>query len=141
MHFYELHEGDGEDFGDLLLVRDEEMDPDDFFELVQEIRRRMKGSFEQETLIEAIAVELERDHGFLFISDDRLTAAINVSKVDGDNFLADLDETYDPRHAGADPDADDEDEQGEGDDEPGADDGDFRSILADFDPRGTAEPN
>lgn len=141
MHFYELHEGDGEDFGDLLLVRDEEMDPDDFFELVQEIRRRMKGSYEQETLIEAIAVELERDHGFLFISDDRLTAAINVSKVDDDNFLADLDETYDPRQAGADPESDDDDERHEGADEPGSDDGDFRSILADFDPRGTAEPN
>lgn len=134
MHFYELHEGDGDDFGDLLLVREEEMDPDDFFELVQAIRRRVQGSFHQETLIEAIAVELERDHGFLFVSDDRLTAAINVSKVDDDNFLADLDEAYDPRQPGTDAEADDE-IVGEGDD------ADFRSILADFDPRSGTEPN
>ena len=140
MHFYELHEGDGDDFGDLLLVRDEEMDPDDFFELVQEIRRRMQGSFQQDMLIEAIAVELERDHGFLFVSDDRLTAAINVSKVDDDNFLADLDDAYDPRRARADQEQDegeDDDDEAGGEDE----DVDFRSILADFDPRGAAEPN
>lgn len=134
MHFYELHEGDGDDFGDLLLVRDEEMDPDDFFELVQAIRRRIQGSFEQDTLIEAIAVELERDHGFLFISDDRLAAAINVSKVEDDNFMADLDDAYDPRSpVGDDSDDDDEGDEGEG--------SDFLSILADFDPRRGTEPN
>lgn len=133
MHFYELHEGDGDDFGDLLLVRDEEMDPDDFFELVQAIRRRIQGSFEQDTLIEAIAVELERDHGFLFISDDRLEAAINVSKVEDDNFMADLDDAYDPRSpVGGDAD-DDEGDEAEG--------SDFLSILADFDPRAGTEPN
>lgn len=131
MHFYELHEGDGEDFADLLLVREDEMDPDDFFELVQAIRRRVQGSFEQESLIEAIAVELERDHGFLFVSDDRLTAALNVSKIDDDNFLADLDDSYDPRQARATRGGvDDEDEEV-----------DFRSVLAEFDPRGDVDPN
>lgn len=138
MHFYELHEGDGDDFGDLLLVRDEEMDPDDFFELVQAIRRRIQGSFEQDTLIEAIAVELERDHGFLFISDDRLAAAINVSKVEDDNFMADLDDSYDPRSPVGGADADEGDDDDEGPEDEGSD---FLSILADFDPRGGNEPN
>ncbi len=119
MHFYELHEGDGDIFGDLLLARDEEMAPEEFFDLVQSIRRRVLDRFEEETLIEAIAMELERDHGFVFISDDRLTAAVNVSRIDGDTFLADLD-----------PDDVIED-----------DEADYRAILADFDPRAGADPN
>jgi hypothetical protein len=91
MHFYELHEGDDDVFADLLLVRDEEMEPEEFFELVQAIRRRVIDSFEQDTLIEAIADELERDYGFITINDERLTAAVNVSRDEDENFLADLD--------------------------------------------------
>jgi hypothetical protein len=89
--FFELREGDNDIFADLLLVREEEMDPETFFELVQEIRRRVQDSFEQATLIEAIAEELERDHGFIPITDERLSASVNVSKVDDDNYLADID--------------------------------------------------
>lgn len=92
MHFYELHEGDDDVFADILLVREEEMDPDDFFAIVQGIRRRIQDTYEHDTLVEAIAEELERDHGFVTITDDRLTAAVNVSKDDDENFLADLDE-------------------------------------------------
>ncbi len=122
MHFYELHEGDEDIFSDVLLVRDDEMDPDEYFELVQSIRRRIQDTYEDDTLIEAIAVELEREHGFVFISDDRLTAAVNVSTVESENFLADLD-TGDV----------------EGDDER---DADFRSIVAEFDPEsGPSRPN
>ncbi len=91
MHFYELHEGDDDVFADLLLVRDEEMEPEEFFELVQAIRRRVIDSFEQDTLVEAIADELERDYGFIAINDERLTAAVNVSRDEDENFLADLD--------------------------------------------------
>ena len=91
MHFYELHEGDDDVFADLLLAREEEMEPEDFFDIVQSIRRRVLDSFEQKTLVEAIADELERDYGFIAITDDRLTAAVNVSKEEDENFLADLD--------------------------------------------------
>jgi hypothetical protein len=91
MHFYELHEGDDDVFADLLLVRDEEMDPEEFFDVVQSIRRRVLDNFEQNTLVEAIAFELERDYGFVAINDDRLTAAVNVSRDEEENFLADLD--------------------------------------------------
>ncbi|HEY7132324.1 MAG TPA: hypothetical protein VH440_08720 [Candidatus Limnocylindrales bacterium] len=122
MHFYELHEGDEDIFSDVLLVRDDEMDPDEFFELVQSIRRRIQDTYEDDTLIEAIAVELEREHGFVFISDDRLTAAVNVSTEESENFLAELDTGLD-----------------EGDDER---DADFRSIVAEFDPEaGPSRPN
>jgi hypothetical protein len=120
--FYELHEGDEDIFSDVLLCRDDEMDPDEFFELVQTIRRRVQDTYEDDTLIEAIAVELERDHGFVFISDDRLTAAVNVSMEESENFLADIDTGED-----------------EGDDER---DADFRSIVAEFDPEGgSGRPN
>ncbi len=91
MHFYELHEGDDDIFADLLLAREEEMDPEEFFDIVQSIRRRIQDSYETQTLIEAIANELEADYGFIAITDDRLTAAINVSKDEEENFLADLD--------------------------------------------------
>jgi hypothetical protein len=122
MYFYELHEGDEEIFSDVLLVRDDEMDPDEFFELVQTIRRRIQETYEDDTLIEAIAVELERDHGFVFVSDEKLSAAVNVSTEESENFLTDIDTG---------------DELGEG--ERGAD---FRSMLAEFDPEaGTGRPN
>jgi hypothetical protein len=120
MHFYELHEGDADLFFDVLLFREEEMDPEEFFTVVQSIRRQVQDSFGTDSLIEAIAEELERDHGFVFVSDDRLTAAVNVSKIEEDNFLADLEsEEYEDV-------AEDED-SGEG----GAD---YRGVFADFDP-------
>lgn len=111
MHFYELHEGDSDAFGDILLVREEEIEPEEFFALVKQIRDRLLDAYEHDTLIEAIAEELERDHEFIAITDDRLTAAVNVSRNDEDTFLADLEE-----------------EQPEG--------VDYLSILADFEPGG-----
>ena len=79
MFFYELHEGDNEVYSDVLVVSESEWEPDEFFELVQSIRRRIQDGYIQDTLVEAIAVELERDHGFIYVSDDALTAAVNVS--------------------------------------------------------------
>ena len=74
MFFYELHEGDNEVFSDVLVVSESEWEPEEFFELVQSIRRRIQDSYIHDTLSEAIAVELERDHGFIYVSDDRLVA-------------------------------------------------------------------
>ena len=95
MYFYELHEGDGDLFHDLVLVHDEHIDPETFFATVQEIRERVLDGFEQETLIAAIAAELEREHGFEVVWDTRLTAAVNVSRIDEDNFLAEIDDEED----------------------------------------------
>lgn len=95
MHFYELHEGDDEVYADLLLAREEEMEPEEFFELVQSIRRRVLDNYEQNTLVRAIADDLERDYGFIAITDERLSAAVNVSKEEDENFLADLDSPED----------------------------------------------
>ena len=91
MHFYELHEGDDDVFADLLLAREEEMEAEEFFDVVQSIRRRVVDNFETQTLVEAIADELEREYGFIAVTDERLTAAVNVSREEEENFLADLD--------------------------------------------------
>jgi hypothetical protein len=95
LYFYELHEGDDEVYSDVLLVHDSEFAPEEFFELVQSIRQRIQGAYEDDTLIEAIAVELERDHGFTFVSDSRLSASVNVSTDEDDNFLSTLESEID----------------------------------------------
>jgi hypothetical protein len=117
--FYELHEGDDEVYSDLLVVSESEWEPQEFFDLVQRIRHDVQDGYEQDTLIEAIAIVLERDYGFVYVSDDSLVAAVNVSNQEADNFLAEF-ET----------DEDDEDEDRDDDDFGG----EFRTIVADFDP-------
>ena len=92
MYFYELHEGDDDVFSDLLLASDDQMEPEDFFDLVQVIREKVQPTFEQDTLIEAIAAELEREHGFTFISDERLTASVHVSPDEKENRLISADD-------------------------------------------------
>jgi hypothetical protein len=127
--FYELHEGDNEVFSDTLVVSESEWEPDEFFELVQTIRRRIQDSYIQDTLSEAIAVELERDHGFIHVSDDRIVAAVNVSPDDAENFLA----TTEVELADA---AEDEEDDDDIDPEQDLDEGKaFNTVIAEFDPR------
>jgi hypothetical protein len=111
VHYYELHEGDDDVFSDLLLVNDEQIEPEDFFELVQAIRVKVQDTFEEDTIIEAIALELEREHGFTFVSDARLTASVHVSPDADENRLISLDDEI-------------------------AESAEYRSLLADFDPDG-----
>jgi hypothetical protein len=112
LYFYELHEGDEDVFSDLLLVSDEQLEPEDFFDLVQTVRHRVQDTYEDDTLIEAIARELERDHGFTFVSDARLTASVHVSVDEAENRLMSLDDElldsaeYRTMFAQLDPDAD-----------------------------------
>jgi hypothetical protein len=116
VYFYELHEGDEEIFSDVLLVRDDEMDPDEFFELVESVRRQVQDNYPDDTLIEAIAAELEREYDFVFVADSKITAAVNVSPVDEENFLVAIDNAEDAL----------EDERG----------ADYRAVIAEFDPHG-----
>jgi hypothetical protein len=114
--FYELHEGDADVFSDVLVVSESEWEPDEFFELVQRIRRKIQDDYRHDTLIEAIAIELERDHGFIYVSDDRLAAAVSVSTVEEENFLAELEVDL----------ADEDDDDDDDDDEPR---GDYRTLV------------
>jgi hypothetical protein len=93
------------------VVGDGEHTVAELVEIVNQDPRRGVGHEKVLTRLE-IADELERDHGFIFVSDERLTAAVNVSRDDEDNFLADL--------SGGEVDGD----------------GRFRTIYADFDPDG-----
>lgn len=124
MFFYELHEGDTEVYSDVLVVSESEWEPQEFFELVQRIRHDLK-EYSEDTLIEAIATVLERDHGFVFVNDERLVAAVNVSTEDADNFLADLDAAY--------RDEDDDDDDEDDDDDDAEPRGDYRTLLAELD--------
>lgn len=130
MFFYELHEGDAEVYSDVLVVSESEWEPEEFFDIVQRIRRDVGDHFTHDTLIESIAAVLERDYGFIFVSDEQLMAAVNVSTVEEENFLADL--------GMDDEEVDDDKEEEEGGDQLS---GDFRTILAEFDPEGEARLN
>jgi len=92
LFFYELHEGDDDVFTDLLLVSEDEMEPEDFYELVQSVRQQVQDTFEDDTLIEAIARELERNHDFIFVSDARLSASVHVSPIEAENRLIAIDD-------------------------------------------------
>jgi hypothetical protein len=128
--FYELHEGDNEVFADVLVVSESEWEPEEFFELVQSIRRRIQDGYIHDTLSEAIAVELERDHGFIHVSDDRLVASVNISTDDAENFLAELE--VDIADAAEDEDDDDVDPKQDLDDGLA-----YNSVIAEFDPGGS----
>ena len=73
---------------------------------------------------------LEREHGFLYVSDDRLSAAVNVSKQEDDNFLAEIDSELD-----------DEDDDEDDTDANGRADADYVTIRADLDIDGGSRPN
>jgi hypothetical protein len=88
VHFYELHESDDELFTDALLAHHQEFGAAEFLGMVMEARARVLGSFEEDSLVTAIAHELQRSHGFLFVDEQRVTAAVNVSLVEADNVLA-----------------------------------------------------
>ncbi len=124
MFFYELHEGDNEVYSDVLVVSESEWEPDEFFELVQRIRRRVQDGYHHDTLSEAIAVELERDHGFVHVSDDRLAASVNVSAEEEGNFLATLEVDL------ADASDDDDDDDDDDDERPR---GEYRTLVTDVD--------
>lgn len=92
MYFYEIHETDDELGTAVLLAHEHAFSPTEFYELVKKARALLIGSFEEETLPEAIANELERTSGFLHVTDDRLLASVNVGETEADTFLVSADE-------------------------------------------------
>ena len=87
MHFYEIHEGD-EDIGTaVLLAHESRIDPVDFFELVKNAKLLVLDSYEEDSLAEAIANELQRSSGFTHVTDDRLVASVNVDETEENTYL------------------------------------------------------
>ena len=87
MFFYEIHEGDDEVGAAVLLRHEQRFEPADFFALVKKARALVKDSYEEDTLAEAIANELQRAHGFIHVTDDLLIASVNVDESDENTFL------------------------------------------------------
>ena len=54
---------------------------EEFAALVQEARAAVLETFEEDTLVEAVARELERSAGFTYISDEKLTASMSVGST------------------------------------------------------------
>jgi hypothetical protein len=93
VYFYELHESDEDLLDDALLAHELEFDEDEFLELVLEARARVLESFEEDTLVSAVARELERTRGFVFVSDSRLSASVRVSTEEGETAPTEVDQT------------------------------------------------
>jgi hypothetical protein len=103
MFFYEIYEAEDELALGVTLAHDERISPEDFLAAVEEARGRIIESYTEETLVEAIAVELERSHGFYPALDRRLVAAVRASVEEGETALIPLgDETGDRASESAD---------------------------------------
>jgi hypothetical protein len=87
VYFYELHEADDELAIGITLAHDEAFAPSEFLAMVETARSRVIETFPEETLIEAIALELEREHDFAAALDSRLVAAVGVSSEEGETRL------------------------------------------------------
>ena len=94
LFFYELHEGPTDLMTDALLVSDRDHTPARFAGMVEVARKAVIDTFEEDTLVEAIARELERSHGFTYISDEKLRASMSVGMEDEDNFLVEQSDEF-----------------------------------------------
>jgi hypothetical protein len=90
LYFYELHEGPTDLMTDALLVSERDHTPAEFAEMVQAARRAIVDTYEDDTIVEAVARELERSHGFTYISDEKLRASMSVGAEEEDTFLVEI---------------------------------------------------
>ncbi len=110
MYFYEIHEGDDEMATAVLLQHERRMAPAEFFALVKKARLLVKDAYEEDSLAEAIASELERSGSFVHVTDERLVASVNVDERDEETFLVTNDEGTRSVFVSRDDDGDDEPE-------------------------------
>jgi hypothetical protein len=94
LFFYELHEGATDLLTDALLVSEREHTPEDFLQMVLAAREAVVDTYEEDTLVEAIARELERTQGFTYIGDEKLSASMSVGVEEEDTFLVDTSDEF-----------------------------------------------
>jgi len=94
LYFYELHEGPTDLMTDALLVTDRQRSREEFAELVRAARTAVIETFEEDTLVEAIARELERSAGFTYIGDEKLTASMSVGVEEADTYLVEQSDEF-----------------------------------------------
>ncbi|HEY8730617.1 MAG TPA: hypothetical protein VIN69_01390 [Candidatus Limnocylindria bacterium] len=93
MYFYEIHEPDDDLGTAVLLSHEDRFSPEEFFRMVKRARDLVKDSFEEASLPEAIANELQRSSGFVHVTDERLLASVSVGDTDQDTYLVANDES------------------------------------------------
>jgi hypothetical protein len=89
LSFYELHEGATDLMTDALLVSERDHTPEEFARMVESARAAILETYEEDTLVEAVARELERNHGFTYIGDEKLRASMSVGIEEGETYLVD----------------------------------------------------
>jgi hypothetical protein len=94
LFFYELHEGATDLMTDALLVSERDLTPQQFEAMVQQARAAVLDTYEEDTLAEAIARELERTHGFTYIGDEKLRASMSVGIEEADTYLVDQSDEF-----------------------------------------------
>jgi hypothetical protein len=94
LFYYELHEGATDLLTDALLVSEDEHAPEAFAAMVLAARNAVADTFEEDTLVEAIARELERRGGFIYIADEKLSASMSVGLEAADTFLVEPSPDY-----------------------------------------------
>jgi hypothetical protein len=94
LYLYELHEGATDLMTDALLVSERDHTPAQFESMVQAARAVVLDTFEEDTLAEAIARELERSHGLTYLGDEKLRASMSVGMEDEDNYLVEQSEEF-----------------------------------------------
>ena len=94
LYFYELHEGASDLMTDALLVSERDHTPAKFEAMVKAARTAVIETFEEDSLVEAVARELERAHGFTYIGDEKLRASMSVGVEDEDTFLVESSDEF-----------------------------------------------
>jgi hypothetical protein len=94
LFFYELHEGATDLMTDAILVSERDHTRAEFEAMVQAARSAVVDTFEEDTLVEAIARELERSHGFTYVSDEKLRASMSVGMEPEDTYLVEQSDEF-----------------------------------------------
>ena len=94
LFFFEIHEGASDLLTDALLVSERDHTPAQFEAMVKAARAAVLETFEEDTLVEAVARELERSHGLTYIGDEKLRATMSVGMEDEDTYLAELSDEF-----------------------------------------------
>ncbi|MEO6294708.1 MAG: hypothetical protein ABIP01_02890 [Candidatus Limnocylindria bacterium] len=94
LFIYELHEGATDLMTDALLVSERDHTPAQFASMVQAARTAVIETFEEDSLVEAVARELERTHGFTYLGDEKLRASMSVGMAEEDTYLVEQSDEF-----------------------------------------------
>jgi hypothetical protein len=94
LFYYELHGGPTDLMTDAILVSERDHTPEQFEALVKAARSTVIDTYEEDTLVEAIARELDRSHGFTYIGDEKLHASMSVGAEEEDTYLVEQSDEF-----------------------------------------------